>query len=161
MKTSPVIELNIACEGWPPIEELHKLAGEAISAITKIAKLNYPADAQLSLLFCDDEEITALNKKFRQQNKPTNVLSFPVAHSLPDGPEAEMLGDIAFSLQKIKEEAALDNKKFEHHLIHLMIHGFLHLFGYDHLEDDNATIMETLEKEALGSLGIADPYGNA
>ncbi len=161
MTTIPEIELNIACEGWLSDVELNKLVNSAIISITKTAKLNYPENAELSLLFCNDEKIAALNKRFREQDKPTNVLSFPATEVFPGEPGGKTLGDIAFSLQTIKEEATLDNKKFEHHLSHLMIHGFLHLFGYDHIEDDDATLMETLEKEALGNLGIADPYSYA
>ena len=158
MKPFPVIELNIACDGWLPERNLHKLAKACVSAAIDSAKLRLPPISQLSLLFDGDEAIRSLNQQFRDIDKPTNVLSFPGSDILP-GDEAEnMLGDIAFALQTIKNEADLEGKPFDHHLSHLMIHGFLHLFGYDHLSDEEAEVMEQLEIKALANLGIENPY---
>lgn len=158
MPDLPQIEINIACEGWLAENTLLKLVEEAVGAVTQCARLEYPANAELSLLFSDDTAICTLNKNFRNINKPTNVLSFPGDSILPGDKASQMLGDIAFALQTIDREATVEKRKFEHHLSHLMIHGFLHLFGYDHQTDEEAETMETLEKDALARLGIANPY---
>ena len=157
----PLIELNIASEGWPSFDVLEKLSGRAIDAAQKAARLTYPSEAELSLLFDDDNAVRKLNKRFRNIDKSTNVLSFP-GENIDVGESAGVfLGDIAFGLETIQREAKLEEKIFEHHLSHLMIHGFLHLFGYDHNNDKEATIMETMEITALATLGIENPYGIA
>ena len=158
MQPFPQIELNIACEGWLPESELAELAKVCVSAVIDCAPLRLPFESQLSLLFDDDEAIRSLNRQFRGIDKSTNVLSFPGSDILP-GDEAEnVLGDIAFALQTIKNEADLEGKPFNHHLSHLMIHGFLHLFGYDHQNDEEAEMMEHFEIKALANLGIENPY---
>ncbi len=158
MSVHPIIELNIACDGWPAKKQLSKLADECVNAAIVAAQLRLPTDAELSLLFSDDEAIEDLNNRFRGIEKPTNVLSFPGSDLFPGDMAPSALGDIAFALQTIKKEAILEDKCFDHHLSHLMIHGFLHLFGYDHLEGDEARMMEHLETTALANLGIENPY---
>ena len=159
------IAMNIACKGWPQEEHLVQLAKSSIGSVSKIAKLKYGINAELSLLFSNDEAICALNKQFRDIDKPTNVLSFPNIHNCPGDNwpgdnGATILGDIAFGLETIKTEADLEGKVFNHHLRHLMIHGFLHLFGYDHQNNDDAEEMETLEIAALADIGIDNPYAH-
>ncbi len=158
---TPEILINIACEGWPEPEELQVLIRRALSSVTRTAGLNFPDGAELSLLFCDDAHISKINYQFRNLNKPTNVLSFPDQEITPGDPAGAMLGDIAFALQTTKNEADLDGKQFEHHLVHLIIHGFLHIFGYDHISDEEAEIMEALEVSALEKLNINNPYHDA
>src|SRR5207248_6942435 len=116
------------------------------------------ADTELAVVLTDDAGIRALNRAWRGLDKPTNVLSFP-AMSLPDrsqGPRT--LGDIAIAYETARHEADAENKPFKHHLSHLAIHGFLHLIGYDHETDDEAELMEGLERQILAGLGIPDPY---
>jgi probable rRNA maturation factor len=109
------------------------------------------------MLFSNDAQIQALNKQWRGFDKPTNVLSFPAAErAIPDQPLP--LGDIILSFQTMQREALEENKTFEHHTLHLIIHGFLHLLGYDHEEEEEATAMEFAEIKALDTLGIANPY---
>lgn len=158
MKRIPIIELNVACEGWLPESSLLKLANACVSATIDTAPIHLPPDSQLSLLFDDDEAIRKLNRQFRDIDKATNVLSFPGCDLQPGDEANEVLGDIAFALQTIKSEADLEGKQFDHHLSHLMIHGFLHLFGYDHLVENDAELMESLEVKALANLGIENPY---
>ena len=158
MKPGPKIELNIDCEGWPHPDLLAQLAQKCVSSAITVGQLKFPPGAQLSLMFGDDKLVCDLNNRFRDINKPTNVLSFPDTHILPGEIAGAMLGDIIFALQTVKREADLEGKSFNHHLCHLMIHGFLHLFGYDHLNDDEADAMEILEIQALANLGIANPY---
>lgn len=109
----------------------------------------------VSLLLGDDAAISALNKQFRGKDGPTNVLSFPPAagSAAPD-----FLGDIALAAETIAMEAQFQGKRFEHHAAHLVVHGFLHLLGYDHEESAAAERMEARERAILQSLGIADPY---
>jgi probable rRNA maturation factor len=112
--------------------------------------------AELSILLTDDAEQRALNRQWRGIDKPTNVLSFPQIE--PFGPVVGLLGDIVLARETVEREAAAEGIPFVHHFTHLVVHGFLHILGYDHLEDDDATIMEALETEILGVLGIPDPY---
>ena len=158
MKPFPLIELNIACEGWLPERKLYELAKICASATIDSAQLCLPPISQLSLLFDDDEAIRSLNMQFRGIDKATNVLSFPGSDLLPGDEADNVLGDIAFALQTIKYEADLEGKAFDHHLSHLMIHGFLHLFGYDHQNNEEAELMEQLEVKTLAQLGIENPY---
>jgi probable rRNA maturation factor len=107
----------------------------------------------VSLLLGDDAAVAALNKQFRGKNGPTNVLSFPTAKA-----EDGFLGDIALAAETIVEEAQFQGKRFQDHAAHLVVHGFLHLLGYDHMDPADAEKMEARERAILTSLGIDDPY---
>lgn len=110
----------------------------------------------VSLLLGDDAAIAALNKEFRGKTGPTNVLSFPPAQS---GEGAErFFGDIALAAETIGAEAEFQGKRFEAHAAHLVVHGFLHLLGYDHDNPADAEAMEARERAILATLGIEDPY---
>jgi probable rRNA maturation factor len=108
----------------------------------------------VSLLLGDDAALAALNKQFRGKEGPTNVLSFPPAQG-----EEGFLGDIALAAETIVEEAEFQGKRFQDHAAHLVVHGFLHLLGYDHMDPADAEQMEARERAILVSLGIDDPYG--
>ena len=112
--------------------------------------------AELAIVLTDDSAIHALNRDWRGQNKPTNVLSFPAAR--PRG-RAAQLGDIVIAFETTAREARSEGKPLRHHLAHLAVHGFLHLVGYDHDKDRDAKKMESLEVEILAELGVPDPYG--
>ena len=109
----------------------------------------------VSLLLGDDASVAELNQQFRNKAGPTNVLSFP---PVPGTSEPGFLGDIALAAETIVEQAQFQGKKFEHHAAHLVVHGFLHLIGYDHEKPADAEVMERREREILISLGIEDPY---
>lgn len=113
------------------------------------------AAGTVSLLLGDDAAIAALNKQFRGKDGPTNVLSFPPA---PGGAEPGFLGDIAMAAETIVEQANFQGKRVEHHAAHLVVHGFLHLLGYDHENQADAEKMEARERAILLTLGIEDPY---
>ena len=113
-------------------------------------------EQHLSILLTDNETIQRLNQQFRGKDKPTNVLSFPPHDSLI--PDHQTLGDLAFSFDVIKDEAAKDHKSFLNHMTHLTIHGILHLQGYDHIQDEEAEEMENLEIDLLSTLNIPNPY---
>lgn len=134
--------------------------------------LDLPADGyEISVLGCDDERIAVLNRQFRDKPTATNVLSWP-AHDLcadldgaaprlppaPDPMMGESLGDIAISYETCLGEAEAAGKPFADHVTHLIVHGMLHLLGYDHVRDRDATLMEGVETEILGKMGVADPY---
>jgi probable rRNA maturation factor len=107
----------------------------------------------VALLLTDDESLRELNARFRRQDKPTNVLSFPA----PQNPE-RFLGDVALAFGVCAREAAQQGKPLAHHLQHLVAHGVFHLLGYDHETDAQAEAMEGLERAVLAGLGIPDPY---
>ena len=112
------------------------------------------AEGELSLVFTDDAAIQRLNRDYRGKDKPTNVLSFPQS----GGP---LLGDIVLAWETVSREAGLAEKPVKAHMAHLIVHGFLHLLGYDHEADEEAEEMEALERAALRRMGIADPYAAA
>lgn len=123
---------------------------------------------EISLLACDDARITALNADFRQKGGATNVLSWPSEErgAIADGempvpptlPMDAELGDIAISFDTCAREAADAGIPFDHHVTHLIVHGTLHLLGFDHVRDADGTLMEGFESEILGKLDIPDPY---
>ncbi len=121
-----------------------------------------PSDAyEIAIVFDDDKAVQALNRDFRGQDKPTNVLSFPaepIAAATPFD-DAQPLGDVILSLETLGREAEALEIPPQDHATHLVVHGVLHLLGFDHMDETQATEMETLETEILGQLGIADPYG--
>ena len=131
---------------------LHKISNEIYksSDLININKKN-----SISVLFAGDKKIIELNSRFRKINLPTNVLSFP---SFIERNEEIFLGDIIFSAETIFKEAKRDKKSCNNHLIHLFVHGLLHLLGYDHQTEDNANIMEGLEVKILKTLKIDNPY---
>lgn len=114
---------------------------------------------EICLVFTNDTELQGLNKSWRGMDRPTNVLSFPAS---ADGPEAgsrdPVLGDVIFARDTITREAREQHKTFRNHMAHLIIHGVLHLLGYDHETGQQADHMETLERKILARLDIADPY---
>ena len=104
-----------------------------------------------------EAESRRLNNDFRRLDKPTNVLSFPADVSLPDS-AARYLGDMVVCEPVVRREATEQDKCVEDHLAHMVVHGMLHLYGYDHVEQGEADVMENIEREILGKVGIADPY---
>ncbi len=113
-------------------------------------------ESELLIRLVDKSEIQMLNKTYRGKNQATNVLSFP--SDLPVEIEEPILGDVVICVQVVREEADVQGKTFVHHLIHMAVHGTLHLLGYDHIEDDEAVVMESLEIKILGALTIENPY---
>lgn len=132
------------------LDELRKQIPDR-KLLRKWAKAVYPDAATVTMRFVDDEESQHLNDTYRGKNKPTNVLSFPYE-------EDPLAGDIVFCPRVIFDEAAAQGKTITAHMAHLVVHGMLHLMGYDHLNDRDATQMESLETEILADLGFANPY---
>lgn len=125
-----------------------------------------PTMWEVSLLACDDARVATLNAAFRGKPQPTNVLSWPSAErgadadgAVPLAPEGDPeLGDIALAYETCEREAAEQNKLFEQHILHLIVHGMLHLLGYDHVRNGDGDLMESTETAILQSLGVPDPY---
>lgn len=114
------------------------------------------SDAEIAVRIVDAEEGRALNRDFRGKDYATNVLSFPA--DLPPGVRSPLLGDLAICADVVAREAAEQGKRLRDHYAHLTIHGTLHLLGYDHIDEHDATAMEALETRLLARIGIADPY---
>jgi len=154
-----VIELDIVTEAgdWETLGEAEALARAAVEAAFAVAK-NAPSEpVELSLLLSDDAAVQELNRAWRGKDKPTNVLSFP-APEQPGLPGPRHLGDIVLAYETVVREAAEEGKSLHDHATHLIVHGTLHLLGYDHELEVEAEIMEGLEIEALARLGVANPY---
>lgn len=157
-----MIDIDIAIEAgdWPGETALREKAAEAVSAVVGELGLQEAAGAsELSLLFTDDAHVRVLNRDWRGKDKPTNVLSFPAFPTAAAGTLPPMLGDIVLAYETVSSEAALEKKPFEHHLMHLLVHGLLHLTGHDHETGPDAEKMEALERRVLARLAIPDPYG--
>ncbi|MGQ2907457.1 MAG: rRNA maturation RNase YbeY [Aliihoeflea sp.] len=153
------IEIDIAMEAgdWPAEDELRGHAERAADAVFAELDIADPA-SELSLLFTDDASIRVLNRDWRGKDKATNVLSFPAFEVAPGDPLPPMLGDVILAFETVSAEAVLEAKPFAHHLTHLIVHGLLHLLGYDHENDADADEMEGLERKVLARLAIPDPY---
>lgn len=153
-----MIELDVSVEAgdWAGADDLHELAVRALNSAASHLPRQLGAGLEVSIVFTDDEQVRTLNRQWRDQDKPTNVLSF--AANDGGGPFSPLLGDIVLAVETIGREADEQNKSFDDHLTHLLVHGFLHLVGYDHLENDEAEEMEALETLILASLDIANPY---
>jgi probable rRNA maturation factor len=128
------------------------------AALAALAAAAAEATAEIVLLLGDDARLRALNRQFRGQDKPTNVLSFPAGAAGQGGPALQPLGDIALAFETVAREAAAQGKTLADHAGHLVVHGVLHLLGYDHERAREAAAMERLETRILAGLGIADPY---
>ena len=157
--------LEIDIEDWPT-GEWEELAAKAAEAASAAAPELANPRLTTSLLFTSDAEVHTLNREWRERDKPTNVLSFPMLtrEELLDlaveGPP-QMLGDIALAFETCLREAEEKGISLEHHAAHLIIHGLLHLAGHDHVDsDEQAEAMEALEITALAKMGIPDPYGD-
>ncbi|WP_126172217.1 rRNA maturation RNase YbeY [Altericroceibacterium xinjiangense] len=159
------MELDIDIEHPWPAGEWNVLAERAADAAAQVAPELANPRLSASLLFTSDEEIHQLNREWRQRDKPTNVLSFPMLDRAdllgiaPDGPPI-LLGDVALAQETCAREAAEKGVSLDEHATHLIVHGLLHLAGHDHeISPGDADAMEELETKALALLGIGDPYG--
>jgi probable rRNA maturation factor len=153
------LELDVVVERgpWPDRPAIEDLARRAVTAALAAASDRPGGPIEIGLLLTDDAGIRALNRQWRGQDKATNVLSFPAPEHL-DRPGPRPLGDVALAGETVQREAEAEGKTFADHAAHLVVHGTLHLLGYDHELEAQAEIMEALEVRALATLGIADPY---
>ncbi|MBV7266651.1 rRNA maturation RNase YbeY [Erythrobacter ani] len=159
------MQLDLDIEGWPR-GGWEALAEGAVRACAVVEPALVNPRLSASLLFTTDAEVHALNREWRERNKPTNVLSFPMLERGelldldPEGPPV-MLGDIALAHETCAREAEEKGVNLDTHAAHLIVHGLLHLAGHDHVHSDTqAEAMEALETAALAKMGISDPYGD-
>jgi probable rRNA maturation factor len=153
---SYAIDISAESEGWTKLAGIEACVRRAAEA----ALLDNEAPpSEISVVLSDDEHIRELNKHHRGMDKPTNVLSFPAARMKTPAGAARILGDIVLAFETVEREAAEESKPFENHLSHLVVHGVLHLLGYDHEGDEEeAELMEARERQILAKLGNPDPY---
>jgi probable rRNA maturation factor len=155
--------MNIDCliddDAWLVLPEREALAERAARAVFEVLEAPEP-DAELSVVFTSDAAMAELNRTWRGKAEPTNVLSFPAAGGVKTGlPSA--VGDIVLAAGVVGAEASAQGKPLANHTAHLIIHGMLHLLGYDHGDDQTAEAMERLEAQAMARLGLPDPYEDA
>jgi len=163
-----IINLNTEDPRWAALQ-LEQISTEALTAT--LTHLNLDAEnAEISVLACNDAKITQLNTDFRDKPSATNVLSWPANNLManapgarPDPPKPDLtgdmpLGDIAIAWETCHREAHQADKEITDHVTHLLVHAALHLLGYDHIRDPDATLMMKNEVEILGKLGISNPY---
>ena len=145
------LDLQIAVEdqqSLPAKQDFQTWLNEAVQL--------FQADAEVTVRLVDEQESHQLNLEYRGMDKPTNVLSFPF--EAPPGIEIDLLGDLIICKQVVEKEALEQNKQLKAHWAHMVVHGALHLLGYDHIEDDEADEMESLETEIMQKMGFTDPY---
>lgn len=161
---TPAIDLVVEHGRWPDEGLVTGWFAAAIGAATQASALQL-ARGEVSVVLTDDASMRALNRQHRGQDKPTNVLSFPALEpaqlALLDGKRPFLLGDLVFAQETVEREALAGQISLHDHMIHLIVHGFLHLLGYDHEKDTQAVAMEALETRILATLGIPDPYSAA
>jgi probable rRNA maturation factor len=157
----PAVDVLIESDLWQALPVAEDIVRRAIALAAASTAMTGHRGTELSVLLCDDQTIAELNARWRGQERPTNVLSFPAPALLRAAPgERVPLGDIAVAYETVAREAAEQCKPVTDHLFHLVVHGFLHLLGYDHLMDGEAERMERLERDILARTGIADPYAS-
>ncbi len=151
------LDLQSEDDGWLAVENIESLCERAVFQASMEAQPKPMQGAELSILLTNNTKIRVLNKQWRGIDKPTNVLSFPAV--LPEKiAKSPILGDIALAFETIELEAQTDQKSMNNHITHLVIHGFLHILGYDHETEKDAALMEALEISILEKLNIANPY---
>jgi len=154
------IEIDITFQSplWP--QRLDSIIRDTITQTLALSPLSFK-EAEISVVLADNDFIQTLNKNYRGQDKPTNVLSFPQME--PDELEDTQdefvsLGDVILAYETVEIEVSQQNKSFDEHVMHLLVHGTLHLLGYDHIENHEAEEMEALEIEILKQIGVKNPY---
>ena len=164
-----MLEIDIINEGWSADAAWEARAEQACTATLAATPYanTFGAGTELCIRLSTDEEVHALNREWRDKDKPTNVLSFPqlevddlaafLSGQKPEQPT--LLGDIILARETCEREAADKAVPFEAHATHLIVHGLLHLLGYDHMTDEDAQTMETIERHVMARLGLHDPYG--
>lgn len=148
---SIILDLQLASENQQDLPD----EASIITWLECVVK-RFQDDAEVTVRIVDEAESQQLNSDYRGKDKPTNVLSFPF--EVPEGIELELLGDLLICKQVVEQEALAQQKPLNSHWAHMVIHGTLHLLGYDHIIDDEADVMESLETEIMLELQFEDPY---
>ena len=156
----PRILLSRECDLWEKIlgGDPEPFVREAIFAVARDQGFAEDIDTEVSVTLTDDAEVREVNREWRGKDKPTNVLSFPMMQLSPGDAPGPLLGDLVLAAETCRREAADEGKSAADHVRHLIVHGTLHLLGFDHENDGDAAEMEGAEIRILAGLGIADPY---
>jgi probable rRNA maturation factor len=151
-----IVDVEVVDPAWLAAGDVDTLAQDAVAAtLIEVGKRVHP-DAEVSVRLCNDDEIRALNLGWRSKDKATNVLTFPA----PAGDRGPLLGDIVVAFEYVSEEAREAGRSLRDHLTHMIVHGLLHLLGFDHESENEAERMEDFERRILAQLGIRDPYSD-
>jgi probable rRNA maturation factor len=157
--------MNLTCDiliddpRWSDRLDPEALVNRAVAKTLDVTKAALNPHAEVSFSFSDDERIRELNSEWRKKDAPTNVLSFPASDG-GDLEDALLLGDVILAYETIDREALDEGKDFAHHTAHMIVHGLLHLIGFDHESDAQAAEMENLESLILTDLGVPDPWAD-
>ncbi|AFR25944.1 rRNA maturation RNase YbeY [Bartonella quintana] len=151
------IDITVESARWNNEKMLYDITEKALKTTMHHLSLENVV-SEISLLFTDDKHMAQINAQWRNKNKSTNVLSFPALPLKAGDPPGLMLGDIIIAQETVVLEAKKEGKSFQDHLTHMIVHGILHLLGYNHETNDEACQMEELEREILLKLSINDPY---
>jgi len=154
------IDIDIQNSNWKTsIGDIENITRNAIEKALSMV-MDVRPQMEISIVLSDDDFIQNLNKAYRHKDKPTNVLSFPMieVQDIQETSPFISLGDVIVSFDTIKRESEEQNKPLEHHYIHMLVHGCLHLLHFDHEDNEDAEIMESKEIEILGQLGVKNPY---
>jgi probable rRNA maturation factor len=149
------IDIIVSAAPWEDFDGLEGLTRACIEASLAESGATLVDGCEISVTYCDDSDIRELNARWRGKDKPTNVLSFPTPGPLEARP---LLGDIVIAYETVAREAGEQDKTLREHTSHMVIHGFLHLIGYDHESAKEAEEMESLEGRIASRLGLRDPY---
>ena len=152
-KSGPAVDIDVQSPLWDAQPEADATVRAAIAAAAALST----SGGEVSILLTDDSAIRILNRDWRGIDKATNVLSFPAPAILSKG-DAGVLGDIVIAYETLARECADEGRDFLHHLTHLTVHGYLHLVGYDHQNDADATAMESLESKIMTRMQLPDPW---
>ncbi|MBB3937476.1 rRNA maturation RNase YbeY [Aureimonas phyllosphaerae] len=163
VRTGPRILLSVEDDAWGTLlsRPADEMVREAVFAAAAGVGLGSDVETEVSVTLSDDEDVRALNAEWRGKDKSTNILSFPMMPLRPGDAPGPMLGDLILARQTLEREARDEAKSPDDHFRHLLVHGVLHLLGYDHESEPEADEMEALEIAILAGLGIADPYADA
>ncbi|MGL4637376.1 MAG: rRNA maturation RNase YbeY [Beijerinckiaceae bacterium] len=165
MIAKPVADLDVSVDvqrqsaAWKTISRVTGLARKAAKRALSMSGVAILPGAEIAISLADDATVQASNKEWRAKDAPTNVLSFP---SVPANriSRTPFLGDVILAFETVEREAITEEKPIEHHMMHLVVHGVLHVVGYDHMTKADAERMEALETLILASLAVPDPYGD-
>ena len=152
------VAVEIEDDGWQALAGLEAIATRAAEATLSGRDSGRSDAGEVFLLFTSDAEIKIMNRDWRGKDQPTNVLSFPSADMPIPAGQAAPLGDVVLAFETVSREAAGQGKTLTDHTSHLIVHGILHLLGYDHETEPEAQAMENEERRILANLGITDPY---
>lgn len=159
MTAALTVDVTIEAPEWTSmLPDVEATATEAAGMAWSAAPARPSGPAEISILLADDAAVRALNRQHRGQDKSTNVLSFPIGDADGGGDMPVMLGDVVLASGVVAREASAQGKPIDAHLRHLVVHGVLHLLGYDHETDPDAESMESLEVEILEKLAVPNPY---